>query len=158
MLRRRLPLCWLAAAAALIVVLGPAAPVTAYDAAAPAIVPVKMGIKSLNKADQATLWRRVDEYASVDALLDFCGKKLNLQRRTWRAVAPCVEVKSLRRVASVFRSKKSTYVKAWEAAYGDADKKKVLCDSYKSKFPEYIRILDAHIKEATQMCDACLWC
>ena len=28
------------------------------------------------------------QYATVDALQEFCGKKLNLQRRAWRAVAP----------------------------------------------------------------------
>lgn len=151
------PLHWLAAVTALIAALGfaPALAETGPDAS---LVPVKMGINSLDKTQQQTLWRRVDEYASVDALLNFCGRKLNLQRRTWAAVIPCVDVKSLRRVAAVFRSKKATYVKAWEAAYGEPDKKKVLCDSYKSKIPEYIRILDAHIKEATAMCNACLFC
>src|SRR5262249_4523497 len=99
-----------------------------------------------------------DEYAIIDAALDFCGRKLNLQRRTWVAVAPCVDVLSLRRVAAAFRAKKAIYVKAWETDYSDPEKKKTLCESLKPKFPEYIRVLDAHIAEAAAMCSACLWC
>jgi hypothetical protein len=123
-----------------------------------ALVDVKLGLNSISKTERDTLWRRVDEYATVDALLDFCGKKLNLQRRTWVAVAPCVEVSSLRKVAAVFRAKKSNYVKAWEQAFGEPDKKKTLCDSQKPKLAEYTRILDAHISEAATMCSACLFC
>ena len=48
--------------------------------------------------------------------------------------------------------------KAWEKAFPDAEKKKTLCDSYKSKFVEYTKILDAHISEAATMCSACLFC
>ncbi|MGE0023629.1 MAG: hypothetical protein AB7S70_08375 [Hyphomicrobium sp.] len=124
----------------------------------PALVEVKMALESITKAQRSELWRRVDEYATVDALLDFCGRKLNLQRRTWAAVSPCVEVTSLRKVASVFRNKKAEYIKAWETAFADADKKKTLCDSQKPKLTEYTRILDAHISEARSMCDACLFC
>jgi len=124
----------------------------------PGLVEVKMGINSLNKTDRDTLWRRVDEYATVDALLEFCGRKLNLQRRTWAAVAPCVEVTSLRKVASVFRAKKTEYVKAWETAFAEPEKKKTLCDSQKPKLAEYTKILDAHIAEAASMCSACIFC
>jgi hypothetical protein len=122
------------------------------------LVEVKLGLNSISKTERETLWRRVDEYATVDALLDFCGKKLNLQRRTWVAVAPCVEVSSLRKVAAVFRAKKSTYVKAWEEAFADPEKKKTLCEAQKPKLTEYTRILDAHISEAATMCSACLFC
>lgn len=122
------------------------------------LVEVKMGLESITQAQRTELWRRVDEYATVDALLEFCGRKLNLQRRTWAAVSPCVEVKSLRKVATVFRSKKAEYVKSWETAFADADKKKTLCESQKPKLAEYTKILDAHISEARTMCDACLFC
>jgi len=122
------------------------------------LIEVKMGIESLSKTDRAKLWTRVDEYATVDALLDFCGRKLNLQKRTWTAVAPCVEVRSLRKVAAVFRAKKSEYVKAWEQAFSEPEKKKSLCDSQKPKLAEYTRILDAHISEAATMCSACIFC
>ncbi len=124
----------------------------------PGIVEVKLGLDSISKAERAQLWTRVDEYATVDALLEFCGRKLNLQRRTWVAVAPCVEVTSLRKVASVFRAKKSEYVKAWETAFADPEKKKSLCESQKPKLAEYTKILDAHIAEATSMCNACIFC
>jgi len=123
-----------------------------------AYLQVKMGLESISKEQRADLWRRVDEYATVDALLDFCGRKLNLQKRTWAAVSPCVEVTSLRKVASVFRSKKAEYVKAWETAFAEPEKKKTLCDSQKPKMAEYTRILDAHIAEARSMCDACIFC
>ncbi len=123
-----------------------------------AYLEVKMGLESITKEQRADLWRRVDEYATVDALLEFCGRKLNLQRRTWAAVSPCVEVTSLRKVASVFRAKKAEYVKAWETAFADPDKKKTLCESQKPKMAEYTRILDAHIAEAASMCSACIFC
>jgi len=122
------------------------------------LVLVKMGISSLTKAQQVDLWRRLDRYAEMDAVLDFCGRKLSLQRRTWSAVAPCVDIASLRRVASAFRSKKARYVADLETAYPEPEKKAVLCESFKPKFPELIRVLDAHIAEATTMCSACLWC
>lgn len=124
----------------------------------PGLVEVKLGLESISKTERAKLWTRVDEYATVDALLEFCGRKLNLQRRTWVAVAPCVEVTSLRKVASVFRAKKSEYVKAWETAFADPEKKKSLCESQKPKLAEYTKILDAHISEATSMCNACIFC
>lgn len=149
---------WLAAVAAVIAALGLARALASEDGARAELIPVKMGISSMSKTDQQTLWRRVDEYATVDALLDFCGKKLNLQRRTWVAVAPCVEVPSLRKVANVFRAKKSEYVKSWEKAFPEEEKKKALCEGYKTKFVEYTKILDAHISEAKTMCDACLFC
>jgi hypothetical protein len=123
-----------------------------------AYLEVKMGLESISKEQRADLWRRVDEYATVDALLEFCGRKLNLQKRTWAAVSPCVEVTSLRKVASVFRAKKAEYVKAWETAFGDPDKKKTLCQNQKPKMAEYTRILDAHIAEAASMCNACIFC
>jgi len=123
-----------------------------------AYLQVKMGLESISKEQRADLWRRVDEYATVDALLEFCGRKLNLQRRTWAAVSPCVEVTSLRKVASVFRAKKAEYVKAWETAFADPDKKKTLCENQKPKMAEYTRILDAHIAEAASMCSACIFC
>ncbi|WP_139247784.1 hypothetical protein [Hyphomicrobium sp. CS1GBMeth3] len=130
----------------------------AADAPRTSLVPVKLGLESISKAERTKLWQRVDEYATVDALLEFCGRKLNLQRRTWAAVSPCVEVKSLRKVASVFRSKKAEYVKAWETAFSEPEKKKTLCDTQKPKLAEYTRILDAHIAEARTMCDACIFC
>lgn len=123
-----------------------------------AYLEVKMGLESISKEQRADLWRRVDEYATVDALLEFCGRKLNLQRRTWAAVSPCVEVTSLRKVASVFRAKKAEYVKAWETAFADPEKKKTLCANQKPKMAEYTRILDAHIAEAASMCSACIFC
>jgi hypothetical protein len=122
------------------------------------LVEVKVGIETLSKAERAKLWTRVDEYATVDALLEFCGKNLNLQRRTWNAVSPCVEVRSLRKVAATFRAKKSGYVKAWEQAFSEPDKKKTLCESQKSKLAEYTRILNDHINEAASMCSACIFC
>jgi hypothetical protein len=144
-----------ATVAALMVAVGLA---RAADSGEANLVEVKLGINSISKTERATLWRRVDEYATVDALLEFCGKKLNLQRRTWVAVAPCVEVSSLRKVAAVFRAKKSGYVKAWEQAFAEPEKKKAMCDAQKPKLAEYTRILDAHISEASTMCSACLFC
>ena len=46
-----------------------------------AIEPVKLGFDAMSKADQDNLWKMVDEYATVDALQEFCGTKLYLQRR-----------------------------------------------------------------------------
>lgn len=128
------------------------------DGGAGRLIAAKLGLESISKAERAKLWQRVDEYATVDALLDFCGRKLNLQRRTWAAVSPCVEVGSLRKVAAVFRAKKSEYVKAWEQAFADPEKKKALCEAQKPKLAEYTRILDAHIAEAATMCSACIFC
>lgn len=122
------------------------------------LIEAKYRVEDLNKTDRATLWRRVDEYATVDALLDFCGRKLALQKRTWAAVSPCVEVRSLRKVAGVFQAKKAGYVKAWETAFADPEKKKTLCESQKPKLAEYTKILDAHIAEAASMCSACIFC
>jgi hypothetical protein len=123
-----------------------------------ALIQVKMGLGSLSKTDRATLWKRLDEYATVDALQEFCGRKLNLQKRTWAAVSPCVDVSSLRKVAAVFRAKKSEYIKAWETAHGEAEKKKALCDGWQAKLTEYAKIIDSHIAEAKTMCDVCVFC
>src|SRR3569833_3214368 len=66
------------------------------------IAPVKLGFGYMSKAETADLWKRVDEYATVDALQEFCGNRLNLQRRAWRAVSACIEVPALRKVLAVF--------------------------------------------------------
>lgn len=124
----------------------------------PLLTDVKLGLNSMNKTDRATLWRRVDEYATVDALQEFCGRKLNLQRRTWAAVSPCVEVTSLRKVAAVFRAKKAEYIKGWETAHGEPEKKKALCETWRPKLVEYAKVIDAHIAEARSMCNACIFC
>lgn len=122
------------------------------------LIAVKMGINDLSKTDRATLWRRVEEYATVDALQEFCGRKLDLRRRTWKAVSPCVEVTSLRKVASVFRTQKAKFLKGWEESHSEPEKKTALCTSLKSKLVEYARIIDSHIAEARQMCDVCIFC
>jgi hypothetical protein len=145
---------WVAAGAILVV----AGLAHARDRTPAGLVEVKMGLESISKEQRTDLWRRVDEYATVDALLEFCGRKLNLQKRTWAAVSPCVETPSLRKVASVFRNKKAEYVKNWETAFSEPEKKKTLCESQKPQMAEYTRILDAHIAEARTMCDACLFC
>ncbi len=63
-------------------------------------------------------------------------------------MSPCVDVASLRKVAAVFRAKKSEYIKAWETAHGDPEKKKLVCDSWQTKLTEYAKIIDSHIAEA----------
>jgi hypothetical protein len=145
----------LAAVTALVVVLGLARAAAGESAG---LIEVKLGLGSMSKTDRATLWKRLDEYATVDALQEFCGKKLNLQRRTWAAVSPCVEVSSLRKVAAVFRAKKTEYIKAWETAHGEPEKKKLLCDSWQTKLAEYAKIIDSHIAEARTMCSVCVFC
>jgi hypothetical protein len=145
----------LAAVAALMAVLGLAHAAAGENGG---LIQVKMGLGSMSKTDRATLWKRLDEYATVDALQEFCGRKLNLQKRTWAAVSPCVEVSSLRKVAAVFRAKKSEYIKAWESAHGEPEKKKLLCESWQAKLAEYAKIIDSHIAEAKTMCSVCVFC
>src|SRR5262245_1692531 len=97
------------------------------------IVLVKLGIKDMSTTEQANLWKLVDEYATVDALQEFCGTKLNLQRRAWNAVATCVEPTSLRQVFGKFRTKKAEYLKQWETLHGEAEAKKSVCERFKGK-------------------------
>ncbi len=119
---------------------------------------VKLGIADMSKAEQANLWKLVDEYATVDALQEFCGTKLNLQRRAWRAVATCVEPTSLRKVFGTFRTKKDGYLKQWETLHGQPDAKKAVCDRFKSKLGEYSKIMSGQINEAATACRNCFFC
>src|SRR5262249_62095961 len=50
---------------------------TAAHSAAPEarVVLAKLGISYMSKTEQANLWKLVDEYATVDALQEFCGTK-----------------------------------------------------------------------------------
>ncbi len=89
-----------------------------YGAPQPGIVLVKLGIKDMSQAEQTNLWKLVDEYATVDALQEFCGVNLNLQRRAWRAVSTCVEAPSLQKVLGTFRTKKGEYLKQWQTLHG----------------------------------------
>ncbi len=122
------------------------------------IVLVKLGIADMSKAEQANLWKLVDEYATVDALQEFCGTKLNLQRRAWRAVATCVEPTSLKKVFGTFRTKKDGYLKQWETLHGQPDAKKAVCDRFKSKLGEYSKIMSGQINEAATACRNCFFC
>ncbi len=151
-----MPRAWLALVTAVAACLGLA--LSWSGAGRAGVEPVKLGIPDMSKSDRDILWQRVDEYATVDALQEFCGNKLNLTRRAWNAVVDCVETPSLRKVLSVFRAKKTQYMKAWETAHGDAEKKKTLCDGWKVKLGEYAKIIDGQIAEAASMCRACLFC
>jgi len=146
---------WLVAFAFIAVAFAGTIPGTAQTAG---IIQVKLGLGSMSKAERANLWKMVDEYATVDALQEFCGTKLNLQKRAWRAVAACVEVKSLRRVLAVFRKKKKEYLTAWETLHGDEEKRKLVCDRFGGKLREYARIMRGQIEEAANMCRNCFFC
>jgi hypothetical protein len=122
------------------------------------IVQVKLGFDAMSKEERANLWKMVDQYATVDALQEFCGKNLNLQRRAWRAVASCVDTKALRRVLSVFRTKKAEYLKAWEDLHGEPEAKKKLCEQFRGKLAEYSKIMSGQIAEAETMCRNCFFC
>ena len=108
----------------------------------------KVGITDMSKTQQADLWKLVDEYATVDALQEFCGTKLNLQRRAWRAVGTCVEPTSLRKVIGTFKTKKDGYLKQWETLHGQPDAKKAVCERFKTKLAEYSKIMSGQINEA----------
>ena len=122
------------------------------------IVPVKLGLSSMSKSDRATLWKRVDQYATVDALQEFCGRNLHLRRRAWKAVGTCVTRPPFRKVLRVFRSKKAKYVKEWEAVHGEPELKKELCNTWNSKLREYSRIISSQISEAASLCSSCIFC
>jgi hypothetical protein len=151
---------WLVAAA--LVLAGAAAaaqlPIKTPIPAQSSIRLVKLGIADMSKAEQANLWKLVDEYATVDALQEFCGTKLNLQRRAWRAVATCVEPTSLKKVFGTFRTKKDGYLKQWETLHGQPDAKKAVCDRFKSKLGEYSKIMSGQINEAATACRNCFFC
>lgn len=124
----------------------------------PGIVLVKLGIGDMSKAEQANLWKLVDEYATVDALQEFCGTKLNLQRRAWLAVSACVDPASLRKVFAKFRTKKGEYLKQWETLHGQPEAKKAVCERFKTKLGEYSKIMSGQINEAATACRNCFFC
>jgi hypothetical protein len=138
----------------------PVMPIVGAPVTAPMtnVVPVKLGFGYMSKAETADLWKRVDEYATVDALQEFCGKKLNLQRRAWRAVSACIEVPALRKVLGVFNQKKADYLKAWQTIHGEEERKKAVCERFKTKLVEYSKIISGQLSEAATMCRNCLFC
>ena len=133
-------------------------PATSASAPLTNVVPVKLGFGYMGKAETADLWKRVDEYATVDALQEFCGNKLNLQRRAWRAVSACIEVPALRKVLAVFNQKKADYLKAWQTIHGEEERKKLVCERFKTKLAEYSKIISGQLSEAATMCRNCLFC
>jgi len=123
-----------------------------------AIERVKLGLDAMSKAQQADLWKMVDEYATVDALQEFCGTKLYLQRRALSAVGSCVEGSALRKVFSTFRTKKAEYLKAWETLHGEPEHKKEVCERFKTKLAEYTKIMSGQIAQAASACRNCFFC
>ena len=145
---------WLAAAAFAAAAFGAGASIAQPGA----IEPVKLGFDSMSETQQADLWKRVDEYATVDALQEFCGAKLYLQRRALSAVGTCIEGSALRKVFATFRSKKAEYLKAWETLHGEPEHKKELCGRFKSKLAEYTKIMSGEIAQAASACRNCFFC
>lgn len=141
--------------AATLVLVGAAA---AGQPAEEGIVLVKLGIKDMGKAEEANLWKLVDEYATVDALQEFCGTKLNLQRRAWLAVNACVEPTSLKLVFAKFRTRKGEYLKQWETLHGEPEAKKSVCERFKTKLAEYSKIMSGQINQAATACRNCFFC
>ena len=148
---------WLVASACLALA-GAALAAQPTEGLKPGIVLAKVGITDMTKTQQADLWKLVDEYATVDALQEFCGTKLNLQRRAWRAVGTCVEPTSLRKVIGTFKTKKDGYLKQWETLHGQPDAKKAVCDRFKTKLAEYSKIMSGQINEAATACRNCFFC
>lgn len=146
---------WLAA---VLCALAATCTVQANDYRDPNILQVKLGFDAMSKAEQQNLWKLVDEYATVDALQEFCGKKLNLQRRAWKAVGSCVEPAALKKVFSTFRTKKSEYLKQWETLHGEEEAKKNVCERFKTKLAEYTKIMSGQINEAATACRNCFFC
>lgn len=142
-------------AVALVLGLNGWAPVHAEGAG---LVEVKMGLDSLTASERSKLWQRLDDYAKADSILSFCGRNLNLYRRTWKAVSPCVETKVLRKVGGEFNAKKTKYLEALGHNYPDDEKKKALCQTMAPQIKTYVTVLEAHLAEANDMCNACLWC
>jgi hypothetical protein len=147
---------WLIAAAC--VLAGAAASAQSAPPDPSGIVLAKLGITDMSKTEQTNLWKLVDEYATVDALQEFCGTKLNLQRRAWLAVSTCVEPQSLKRVFAKFRSKKGEYLKQWETLHGEAEAKKAVCERFKPKLTEYSKIMGGQINQAATACRNCFFC
>jgi hypothetical protein len=112
----------------------------------------------MSAAEQTNLWKLVDEYATVDALQEFCGTKLNLQRRALAAVSACVEPTSLKQVFGKFRTKKAEYLKQWETLHGEAEAKKAVCERFKGKLTEYSKIMSGQINQAATACRNCFFC
>ena len=146
---------WLMAAACAIVAF---AAIDIGNAQTGAIVPVKLGLGSMSKSDQVNLWKLVDEYATVDALQEFCGTKLNLQRRAQSAVGACVEGSALRRVFATFRIKKAKYLKDWETLHGEPERRKQICEHFKGKLREYTKIMNGQFAQAATACRNCFFC
>jgi hypothetical protein len=144
--------------AALALVLAALAVARAEPSPPEGIVQVKLGFEAMSKQQRSDLWKMVDQYATVDALQEFCGKKLNLQRRAWKAVGACVEPTALRKVFATFRTKKAEYLKAWESLHGEPEKKKALCEQFRLKLVEYSKIMSGQISEAATMCRNCFFC
>ena len=144
--------------AALCLLAGAGAAQTYEPSTKPGIVLVKLGIKDMSKAEQTNLWKLVDEYATVDALQEFCGTKLNLQRRAWIAVSSCVEPASLKQVFGKFKTKKAEYLKQWETLHGEAEAKKTVCERFKGKLGEYSKIMSTQINQAATACRNCFFC
>lgn len=145
---------WLAAAAFAAAALAGGASIAQPGA----VEPVKLGFDAMSKADRANLWKMVDEYATVDALQEFCGTKLYLQRRALSAVGSCVESSALRKVFATFRTKKAEYLKAWETLHGEPAHKKEVCDRFKTKLAEYTKIMSGQIAQAASACRNCFFC
>jgi hypothetical protein len=145
---------WLAAAALAVAAFAAGASIAEPGA----IERVKLGFDSMTKAQQADLWKMVDEYATVDALQEFCGTKLYLQRRALSAVGACVEGSALRKVFSTFRTKKAEYLKAWETLHGEPEHKKEVCERFKTKLAEYTKIMSGQIAQAASACRNCFFC
>ncbi len=122
------------------------------------IVEVRVGLGDMTGEQRKNLWRMVDEYASVEALKEFCGKTANIHRRAWNAVRECVDLKSLRSVLSKFNSKKSEYLKAWKDLYTDEERKTELCKQYGSELVRLTGIMNKQVAEAASMCRSCLFC
>ncbi|WP_068460850.1 hypothetical protein [Hyphomicrobium sulfonivorans] len=134
------------------------APRQIASAQTPLFTLAKLGIGDMSSKEQANLWKLVDEYATVDALQEFCGIKLNLQRRALNAVGSCVEAASLKKVFSTFRSKKGEYLKQWQTLHGEEEAKKTICDRFKTKLTEYSKIMSGQINEAATACRNCFFC
>ncbi len=118
----------------------------------------KYGINDLTQQQRVDLWKRVDDYANVDAVHEFCGRGLNLRVRAWKAVGTCIERSAFRKVLREFRSKKAKYKKEWEKTHVEEDKRKAVCKVLEPKLREYAQIISKEINEAARSCDACLIC
>ncbi len=111
----------------------------------------KVGMSMLSTKQAKDLWIIVGRFAQIEVILEHCQARSRIERRVFRAAAPCVQPASLKKVRRHFRGKMAYYRKRLVSLDCQAKEVKALLRAGR-------KAVDQVVNHVRNQCNSCFFC